>query len=106
QHVLDDQEARARGHGGRDGPQDPDAVVVGPVVEDVGEQVGVRPAGDALEEAAAADLGPVGEPGPAEGPLGAGGDVGQVVDHAVQVGVGLEQGDGQAARAAADVDDG
>ena len=86
-------------------PQDLDDVRVGPVVEDVAEQIRVRLARLRLEEIVLRELDPAGHVG-GHGVLGAADHVGEILHDEAQMVVGLGEGDADVASGAADVDDG
>ena len=78
---------------------------VGPVVEDVAEQVDVRRARLRPEEVVLHELDPAGHVG-GHGVLGPADHVGEILHDEVQVGVALGEGDADVASGAADVDHG
>ena len=57
---FDDQHPAVAGHGPAAGTQDPDRIGVIPVVQHVGQDVGVRTVRDALEEVSRHDLAAIG----------------------------------------------
>ena len=80
---------------------------VGPVVEDVAEQVDGRPPDGLREEEVVRHEGDAGAEVGGDGVGGGAGDhVGEVLDDEVEVRVGLGEGDADVAAGAADVDDG
>jgi hypothetical protein len=103
---FDDQDA-AGGVSGLDAPaQDSVGVLVVPVVQDVAQQVRVRPGRERTEETAPADLHAIGQAGGAQGSVGSGRGRLEVHQMAAQRGPGIEDGGQQCAAPAADVDDG
>lgn len=102
--VRDD--AGAGREGGDGGAQDADDVGVGPVVEDVAEEVDGGGADGLRGEEVVGHEGDAGGDGGGDGVARAADHVGEVLDDEAEVGVGLGEGEGDVAAGAADVDDG
>jgi hypothetical protein len=95
-HPLDDQQSRAGTHGGSAAAQDRERGLVGPVVQDLLEHVGVGAAGHRGEEVAGLHAQPAGRLAER---------LGHVEGHALELGLGVQDRGEQRAVAAADVDD-
>jgi hypothetical protein len=104
---LDDQYPTVFGHGPAAGAQDPHRIRAIPVVQHVGQEVGIRAIGDALEEVSRHDLAAIGDTGSPEHLLRGGVDHRrQVEQDAAQMAVLPQDGRQQRPLAPADVSHG
>src|SRR5262249_20182817 len=85
--------------------QNANGIVVIPVVDDTREQIAARSGGKRIDETADLGAGPVAKARPRDGLFGAGHRSGQIDHRSAQLAMGAQDGDQQAAVAAAHVDD-
>nr|WP_253781689.1 hypothetical protein [Nocardia amikacinitolerans] len=105
-HRFDDEDAAGRVDGLGASGEDAVGVLVVPVVQDVGQQIGVRPGREGVEEAARGHFGSVVEVVSAEGAAGLGRGGCEIDQMAANAGVRQQDRGEQRSSATADIDDG